>query len=257
MRRATVIALSLAVVWMHKDAKSRGESAMPYIVLTCLTGFNCARMAIVNSTCHATTACALTNHEPRGSSTSLIIANFDAWSEFVNGTGNDEYVSRLQNTDRVIIVDSHFRVYPTSKPPQRFHYGSTATLLVNNIFEGSGTGFTNFWIDTTAGLPEIDDIDNMFVLRNSFYQHSSRKISDVNIDDSFAGNGIDVILVHLEDNVSYHRNTASWLIGGNWNSAAQNCGGRDPCFRNINNRGVVVPDLALIPFTGGADHDVP
>lgn len=225
--------------------------------LTCVTGFNCARMAIVNTTCHATTACALTNHAPRGSSTSLIIANFDAWSEFVNGTGNDEYVSRLQNTDRVIIVDSHFRVYPTSKPPQRFHYGSTATLLVNNIFEGSGTGFTNFWIDTTAGLPEIDDIDNMFILRNAFYQHGPTKISDVNIDDSFSGNGIDVVLVHLEDNVSYHRSTASFTIGGNWNSSAQNCGGRNPCLRNINNRGEVVPGLTLVPFTGGADHDLP
>lgn len=225
--------------------------------LTCVTGFNCARMAIVNTTCHATTACALTNHEPKGSTTSLIMANFDAWSEFANGTGNDEYVSRLQNTDRVMIVDSHFRVYPTGKPPQRYHYGSTATLLVNNIFEGSGAGFTNFWIDTTAGLPEADDIDNMFILRNDFYQHDSTKVPDVNIDDSVPGNGIDVVLVHLEGNVSHHVNTASFVIGGNWNSTGQNCGGRNPCLRNINNTGLIVPGLTLVPFTGGADHSVP
>ena len=225
--------------------------------LTCVTGFNCARMAIVNSTCHATTACGLTNHAPRGGTSSLIVANFDAWSEFVNGTGNDEYVWRMQNTDRVMIVDSHFRVYPTGKPPQRYHYGSTATLLVNNVFEGSGQGFTNFWIDTTAGLDEQDDIDNMFILRNDFYQHGSRKISDINIDDSVAGNGIDVVLVHLEGNVSHHASTASWVIGGNWNGSGQNCGGRNPCLRNINNRGEVVPGLSLIPFTGGADHSLP
>ncbi len=222
--------------------------------LTCVTGFNCARMAIINTTCHATTACALTNSTPQGSSTSLIMANFDAWSEFVNGTGNDEYVSRLQNTDRVMIVDSHFRVYPTAKPPQRFHYGSTATLLVNNIFEGSGTGFTNFWIDTTAGGSEADDIDNMFILRNDFYQHDSTKIADINLDDSVPANGIDVVLVHLEDNVSHHINTDSFVIAGNWNGVGQDCGGRDPCLRNINNTGLIVPGLTLVPFDGGANH---
>ena len=224
------------------------------VFLTCVTGFNCARMAIVNTTCHATTACALTNHQPKGSSTSLIIANYDAWSEFVNGTGNDEYVSRLQNTDRVMIVDSHFRVYPTGKPSQRFHYGSTATLIANNIFESSGTGFTNFWIDTTAGGAELDDIDNMFILRNDFYQHDSSKTSDISIDDSVAGNGIDVVLVHLEGNVSYHANTASFTIGGSWNGIGQNCGGRVPCLRNINNTGRIVPGLTPIPFNAGADH---
>ena len=223
--------------------------------LTCTTGRTCARMAIINTTCHATTACILSPASPNGALTSLIVANFDAWSEFTpEGTGNAEYVSRLQSTDRVMMVDSHFRVYPTGKPPQRFHYGSTATLLANNIFEGSGAGFTNFWIDTTAGGQELNDIDNMFILRNDFYQHDSTKASDINIDDSVAGNGIDVVLVHLEDNVSYHINTASFTIGGIWNSIGQDCGGRDPCLRNINNTGVIVPGLTLIPFTAGANH---
>ncbi len=220
----------------------------------CSTGQICTRVAVINSTCESTTTCTLTPHTPFGAVTSLIFANFDAWSHFVNGTGNDEFVSRIQNSDRVLVVDSHYRTYPTPKPAQRFHHGSTATLLVNNIFEGSGDGFTNFWIDTTAGGPEHEDIDNMFILRNDFYQHSSTKRSDVNIDDSVAGNGIDVVLVHLEDNVSHHINTASFTIAGNWNGVGQNCGGRNPCLRNINNTGLIVPGLTLIPFTGGADH---
>lgn len=223
---------------------------------TCVNGTMCERVAVINSTCIATTACDITTPRPKGGMTSLIIANFDAWSRFDPGTpGNAEFVSRLQNTDRVMVVDSHFRVYPTSKPAQRFHYGSTATLVANNVFETNGTGFTSFWIDTSGGAgSEEDDIDNMFILRNSFYAHHPNKPMDVNIDDSTAGNGIDVILVHLEDNISYHINTASFRIAGNWNGVGQNCGNRAPCLRNINNTGVIVPGLRLIPFTAGADH---
>ncbi len=58
----------------------------------------------------------------------------------------------------------------------------------------------------------------------------------------------------LKANVSYHINEASWRIGGNWNWGSQACGDRAPCLRDINNSGVVVEDLTLIPFTGGADH---
>jgi hypothetical protein len=222
---------------------------------TCGNGTTCTRVAIINSTCIATTACTLTTPAPLGATSSLIIANFDAWSRFDHGTpGNAEFVSRLQNTDRVMVIDSHFRVYPTAKPAQRFHYGSTATLVANNVFETSGTGFTSLWIDTTAGAGEEDDIDNMFILRNSFYAHHPTKPVDVIIDDSIAGNGIDVILVHVEDNVSYHIDTASFTFGGNWDSVGQDCGGREPCLRNINNTGQTVQGLTLVPFTAGADH---
>lgn len=259
---------------------------------------NCNRVAIINTTCISNLTCALNSATMPGQGpgtygvNSLIFANYSAWSRFDNGVTAPlpEFVSRLQGTNRVLIVDSHYRTAskqrasgvgtPISindeKPAQRFHYGGIATLLTTSKLETVGT-FTSIYVDTTANAAEhIDsfDIDNLFVMGNEIHSYADafgvpRKTSDISIDDSvpvggttipqpddrfgnpvpdiFYPNVNQITLVHLENNEAFHPVRSGFRVVGNWNGTGgqANCGGRDPCLRNINNTGVIVPGLEL------------
>ena len=239
---------------------------------------NCNRVAIINTTCISNITCALNSATMPGQGpgtygvNSLIFANYSAWARFDNGVTapNPEFVSRLQGTNRVLIVDSHYRTAskqrasgvgtPISindeKPAQRFHYGGIATLLANSKLETVGT-FTSIYVDTTAAADEhIDsfDIDNLFVIGNEIHSYADAfgttlKTSDISIDDSVQGAGSvnQITLVHLENNEAFHPVRSGFRVVGNWDGTGgqANCGGRDPCLRNINNTGVVVAGLEL------------
>lgn len=230
------------ILWENVNLHLQDANGDNFIMCDELGANGCQRHAIINSTCEASRYCGYVAYDQ--DSTDLIFANYDAHSNYIAGASNDELAVRIMTAYRVLIVDSHFRTDPTNKPPLRFHYGAGNILVVDSILDKGDGGFATLWIDTDAGLGEQDDLDDIFIIRTQFNQDTATKISDIDIDDSNPGNGIDVIYVYAHDNDAHHASSTAFSIPAVPAATTLDDGG---------NTGAA--DFTAFPaFTGGADH---